>query len=47
MTNKANRPVKALLTMHRIVEALDDAGRAGVTEIADSLGRPPSVVHDY
>ena len=33
--------------MHRIVEALDDAGRAGVTEIADSLGRPPSVVHDY
>lgn len=47
MANEANRPVKALLTMHRIVEALDDAGRVGVTEIADNLGRPRSVVHDY
>jgi DNA-binding IclR family transcriptional regulator len=47
MTDEANRPVKALLTMDEIVGSLDDMGRAGVTEIADRIDRPQSVVHDY
>lgn len=47
MTNKANRPVKALLTMHEIVGALDGAERGGVTEIAEAIDRPQSVVHAY
>ena len=47
MTDDANRPVKALLTMDEIVITLDDAGRMGVTEVADRIDRPQSVVHDY
>lgn len=47
MTQNANRPVKALLTMDEIVTALDDADTAGVTEIAEAIDRPRSVVHDY
>lgn len=47
MTDTANRPVKALLTMDEIVGALDDLGRAGVTDVADRIDRPQSVVHDY
>ena len=47
MADDANRPVKALLTMHETVEALDDLGRAGVVEVAERLDRPQSVIHDY
>ncbi|GAA0237161.1 IclR family transcriptional regulator [Haladaptatus pallidirubidus] len=47
MTEKANRPVKALLTMDEIISVLDDTGKAGVTEIAEQIDRPQSVVHDY
>ncbi|WP_129113840.1 IclR family transcriptional regulator [Halegenticoccus tardaugens] len=47
MTDDANRPVKALLTMDEIVSALDTIGTAGVTEIAEQIDRPQSVVHDY
>lgn len=47
MTDDANRPVKALLTMDEIVGALDDVGTAGVTEVAERIDRPQSVVHDY
>ena len=47
MTNDANRPVKALLTLDEVVSALDEIGRAGVTTIADRIDRPQSVVHDY
>lgn len=47
MTDEANRPVKALLTMHETVNAVDECGRAGVVEIAELLDRPQSVVHDY
>ncbi|MGB9958804.1 IclR family transcriptional regulator (plasmid) [Haloferax prahovense] len=47
MTDDANRPVKALLTMDEVVNVLDNAGRMGVTEIAERLDRPQSVVHDY
>jgi IclR family acetate operon transcriptional repressor len=47
MADNANRPVKALLTMHEIVDALDELGRAGVVEIAERIDRPQSVVHDY
>lgn len=47
MTDDANRPVKALLTLDEIVTALDDTGRAGVTDVADRIDRPRSVVHDY
>lgn len=47
MTDDANRPVKALLTMHEVIDALDTIGQAGVTEVAEWLDRPQSVVHDY
>jgi IclR family acetate operon transcriptional repressor len=47
MADDANRPVKALLTMHEIVNELDELGRAGVVEVAERLDRPQSVVHDY
>lgn len=47
MADDANRPVKALLTMHEVVNALDEIGRAGVVEVAERLDRPQSVVHDY
>ncbi|WP_396613655.1 IclR family transcriptional regulator (plasmid) [Haloferax sp. S1W] len=47
MTDDANRPVKALLTMDEVVGALDEAGTVGVTEVADRIDRPQSVVHDY
>jgi len=47
MTDDANRPVKALLTMHEIVDTLDETGRTGVVKIADRIDRPQSVVHDY
>ena len=47
MTNDANRPVKALLTMDEIITTLDETGRTGVTDVADRIDRPQSVVHDY
>jgi len=47
MTDKANRPIKALLTMDDVVGALDEARSAGVTELAERIDRPRSVVHDY
>lgn len=47
MGDDANRPVKALLTMHEIVNVLDEIGQAGVVEVADRIDRPQSVVHDY
>lgn len=47
MANKANRPVKALLTAHEIVTALDELGMAGVVQVAEHIDRPQSVVHDY
>lgn len=47
MTDDANRPVKALLTMHEIVDTLNETGQMGVVEIADRIDRPQSVVHDY
>lgn len=47
MVDDANRPVKALLTMHEIVDALDDLGQAGAVEVAERLDRPQSVIHDY
>lgn len=47
MDDEANRPIKSLLTMNDIVEALEEAGTASVTGIADRMNRPRSVVHDY
>ena len=47
MTDEANRPIKTLLTMDDVVGALDEAGSAGVTELAERIDRPRSVVHDY
>lgn len=47
MTDEANRPIKALLTMDDVVGALDGTGGAGVTELAERVDRPRSVVHDY
>lgn len=47
MPPEANRPIKALLTMDQIIEALDSMERAGVTDIAERINRPQSVVHDY
>ncbi|WP_435335832.1 IclR family transcriptional regulator [Haloarchaeobius sp. TZWWS8] len=47
MGDEANRPIKSLLTMDGLVEVLDETGGARVTELADELDRPQSVVHDY
>jgi DNA-binding IclR family transcriptional regulator len=47
MTDKANRPIKALLTMDDIVEALEETGATSVTGLATEIDRPRSVVHDY
>ncbi|WP_267643369.1 IclR family transcriptional regulator [Haloarchaeobius amylolyticus] len=47
MGDEANRPIKSLLTMEELVEVLDETGGARVTEVAEELDRPQSVVHDY
>ncbi|MCT9098059.1 IclR family transcriptional regulator [Haloarchaeobius sp. HME9146] len=47
MGDEANRPIKSLLTMDEMVAVLDETGGARVTEVADELDRPQSVVHDY
>jgi IclR family transcriptional regulator, acetate operon repressor len=47
MNERANRPIKALLTMHEFVEEMKTAGRIGVTELAERVERPASVTSDY
>ncbi|WP_436348125.1 IclR family transcriptional regulator [Natronorubrum sp. FCH18a] len=47
MTETANRPIKALLTMHEFIEEMKASGRISVTELAERVDRPPSVTHDY
>lgn len=47
MTETANRPIKALLTMHEFVEEMKSSDRISVTELAERVDRPPSVTHDY
>jgi len=40
-------PIKATRTMIRIIEALDERGTAGVSELASELEMPKSTVHDH
>lgn len=40
-------PVKATRVSFDVVEALQELNSAGVTELADHLGLPPSTVHDH
>ncbi|WP_114579351.1 IclR family transcriptional regulator [Saliphagus sp. LR7] len=47
MTEPANRPIKALLTMQEFVEEMKASGPISVTELAERVDRPPSVTHDY
>lgn len=47
MTETANRPIKALLTMHEFIEEMKVSGQISVTELAERVDRPPSVTHDY
>lgn len=47
MTPDATHPVKALLTMNDVLEALDELESAGVTQLADHIDRPPSVVTNH
>jgi len=45
--DKANRPIKALLTMNDIVTTLERDRTMTVTAVAEEVDRPSSVVHDY
>lgn len=47
MTDNTRPPVKALETTNAVVEALDELNGARVTELADHLDRPQSVVHNH
>lgn len=47
MTNDTRNRVKSLRTTHSIVAALDELGSAGVTELAERIDRPQSVVHNH
>lgn len=47
MGDKANRPIKALLTMQEYIEEMKGTDQIGVTELAERVGRPASVTHDY
>jgi len=40
-------PVKATRVSFQVVEALQELDGAGVTELSDHLGIPPSTVHDH
>ena len=47
MNEEAKHPVKAARTTLRVVEALEDLGGAGVTEVAERVDLPKSSVHNY
>lgn len=47
MVIEANNPVKALYTMEEIIEALEEHKAVGVTELAEIVERPQSVVHNH
>jgi len=47
MVIPANNPVKALYTMEEIIEALEEHEAVGVTELAEIIERPQSVVHNH
>lgn len=44
---KATNPVKSLRTTAEIIGALDTVHKAGVSEIANRIERPPSIVHNH
>lgn len=47
MTKPAKHPVKAIYTMEEIIEALETLDGARVTELAETLDRPQSVIHNH
>lgn len=47
MQQEDSVPIKTIQTMIRIIEALDERGAAGVSELATALGMPKSTVHDH
>ncbi|MFC6723569.1 IclR family transcriptional regulator [Halobium palmae] len=47
MTIRANNPVKSLYTMNEIIDTLQQHEEMGVTELADAIDRPQSVVHNH
>ncbi|WP_227378805.1 IclR family transcriptional regulator [Haladaptatus halobius] len=47
MVMQANNPVKALYTMEEIIETLEEHKAVGVTELAEIVERPQSVVHNH
>ena len=47
MTIPAKHPVKALYTMEDVLTALQERKQAGVTDLAEAIDRPPSVVHNH
>lgn len=44
---QANNPVKALYTMEEIIATLEEDEEAGVVELAETIDRPQSVVHNH
>ena len=47
MASQTDTPVKSVETAIRLVEALEELGGAGVTEIANEMGLAKSTVHDH
>lgn len=45
--DRANVPVESITTLLSLVEHLEQAGEAGVTEIADAVGVSKSTVHNH
>lgn len=44
---EATNPVKSLRTTAEIIDTLDTVHSAGISEIADRIDRPPSIVHNH
>lgn len=47
MPHEARNPVKALRTTEEVIAALDELDGAGVTDVANHIDRPQSVVHNH
>lgn len=47
MPHEARNPVKALLTTNEVIDALNELNGARVTDVANYIDRPQSVVHNH
>lgn len=47
MDHNANRPIKSLIRMNEIIEALAELNGAGLKELANHLGESESLIHAY